>query len=333
MNESWCTCEWVMAHIWMRHGAHVNESWSWCTHIIESYKSQWVMSQIWMSHVTNMNESCHIHEWVMSHIWVTQLSHITHNGYYDTHLYRCNHTYIHQFNTHTHTSRHSRTAAPRASARTNHTHTLQHPATLYNILHHSIKSCNTILNPATLYNTLQHSITSCNTRWPPSPHAHTPHWRTAAMRAHYIAIHTLQHFVTPFTTHTYTRTSLEDCSDKSNCHGGTIATPSSFAPIATRAAAPIPWSGGSTQVGWIEKEKFSKISSIIVLYSKIQPNNKFTTATMIFVLFRGNCNTQRCADGEAWGMWRARKFLQNQPTTRFIIPLDYGTEMWEIPTK
>jgi len=229
MNESWCTCEWVMAHIWMRHGAHVNESWSWCTHIIESYKSQWVMSQIWMSHVTNMNESCHIHEWVMSHIWVTQLSHITHNGYYDTHLYRCNHTYIHQFNTHTHTSRHSRTAAPRASARTNHTHTLQHPATLYNILHHSIKSCNTILNPATLYNTLQHSITSCNTRWPPSPHAHTPHWRTAAMRAHYIAIHTLQHFVTPFTTHTYTRTSLQDCSDMGtlhrNTHPATLCTP------------------------------------------------------------------------------------------------------------
>ena len=27
VNESWHTCEWIMAHMWMSHGTHVNESW------------------------------------------------------------------------------------------------------------------------------------------------------------------------------------------------------------------------------------------------------------------------------------------------------------------
>ena len=27
MNGSWCTHEWVMAHIWLRHGEHMSESW------------------------------------------------------------------------------------------------------------------------------------------------------------------------------------------------------------------------------------------------------------------------------------------------------------------
>jgi len=52
------TCEWVMAHTWNSHGAHLNESWH--TH-------EWVMAHRWMSHSTHsmihdkhMYESCHI---------------------------------------------------------------------------------------------------------------------------------------------------------------------------------------------------------------------------------------------------------------------------------
>jgi len=53
MNESWHTYEWVMAHIWIRHGTHMN---------------QWVMAHIWMSHGTNVNESWHTYEWVVTQI-------------------------------------------------------------------------------------------------------------------------------------------------------------------------------------------------------------------------------------------------------------------------
>jgi len=73
MNESWHTYEWVMAHIWMSHGTHMNDV---STHMI------WVMAHIWVSHGTRINESCHTHEWcectyeslhifewVKAHIW------------------------------------------------------------------------------------------------------------------------------------------------------------------------------------------------------------------------------------------------------------------------
>jgi len=54
-----------MAHIWMSHVTHTNES---------CHTYEWVMLHIWMSHGTHMNVSCHAykyvaytHEWVMSH--------------------------------------------------------------------------------------------------------------------------------------------------------------------------------------------------------------------------------------------------------------------------
>jgi hypothetical protein len=57
---------WVMSHMWMSHGKHMNETCQTC---------EPVMSHTWMSHVTQMNGSCQTYEWVMSCMW---LSHITH---------------------------------------------------------------------------------------------------------------------------------------------------------------------------------------------------------------------------------------------------------------
>ena len=51
-----------MAHIWVCHVTHMNESCHTC---------EWVMSHIWMSRVTHMNESCHTYEWLMSHMWMS----------------------------------------------------------------------------------------------------------------------------------------------------------------------------------------------------------------------------------------------------------------------
>ena len=52
----------VMAHIWMSHVTHMNES----CHICE-----WGISHIWMSHVTHLNEWCHTYESIMSHTLCT----------------------------------------------------------------------------------------------------------------------------------------------------------------------------------------------------------------------------------------------------------------------
>jgi len=48
-NESCCTCEWVMAHMWMSHGTHANAS---------CYTYKWVMSHMWRRHVTQGD--CHV---------------------------------------------------------------------------------------------------------------------------------------------------------------------------------------------------------------------------------------------------------------------------------
>jgi len=78
-EESCHTYDWVMAHICMSHGTHMNES----CHTYDEAMSharmsrvtyEWIMSRIWMSHVSYMNESCLTYGWVMSHIW---LSHVT----------------------------------------------------------------------------------------------------------------------------------------------------------------------------------------------------------------------------------------------------------------
>ena len=49
---------WVMAHIWMSHGTHMNQP---------RHTYEWLMSHIWMSHGTHMNESCHTCECVIGH--------------------------------------------------------------------------------------------------------------------------------------------------------------------------------------------------------------------------------------------------------------------------
>jgi len=89
-NESWHTCDCVMAHIsmcvcvcdrtrcddvWMGHGiyiainlgAHRNESWDTC---------DWVMAHISMSHDTRINESWYTYQWVTAHISMSHGTHI-----------------------------------------------------------------------------------------------------------------------------------------------------------------------------------------------------------------------------------------------------------------
>ena len=73
--------EWVMAHIWMSHVTHMNES---------CHTYEWVMSRIWMSHVTHMNESCHTCKWVMSHTWMSHVTHVDESCH--TRAWSC-HTY------------------------------------------------------------------------------------------------------------------------------------------------------------------------------------------------------------------------------------------------
>ena len=66
-----------MAHIWMSHVTHMNES---CL----EYK--WVISHTWLCHITRMNmkEVCHTHEWVLAHTWMRHV----------THMYESCHTHV-----------------------------------------------------------------------------------------------------------------------------------------------------------------------------------------------------------------------------------------------
>jgi len=117
INESWHTCEWVMAHTWMSHVTPMNES---ChTHLpfatpltmtttldmrMYTLLSMSHAALIWVSHVTHIcmrhvtyipdndnnaryayvhtyiNESCHAYEWVMSHIWMSHVTYISDNN-------------------------------------------------------------------------------------------------------------------------------------------------------------------------------------------------------------------------------------------------------------
>ena len=74
VDESRHTHAWVMPHMWMSHGTHMNATW----HTYEG-----VMAHIWMSHVTRMHESCRTCEWVTAHMWI-------HHG---THMNKSWHTY------------------------------------------------------------------------------------------------------------------------------------------------------------------------------------------------------------------------------------------------
>jgi len=68
---------WVMAHIWMSHGTHMNESW---------HTYEWVMAHIWMSHGTHTYES----RCIVTHSYVTWLIHMCAM----THLYVCHDSFI-----------------------------------------------------------------------------------------------------------------------------------------------------------------------------------------------------------------------------------------------
>jgi len=68
MNESCCTHEWVVSHVWMSHVTHMNESCCAYEWHHESAPYEWVTQ-------THLNES-HVHIW-MSHEWMTQR--VTHN--------------------------------------------------------------------------------------------------------------------------------------------------------------------------------------------------------------------------------------------------------------
>jgi len=59
VSDSCLTYEWVMSHVWMRHGTRMNAS---------NDTHEWVMSHVWTRHVTCMNESCHTWEcWIRMH--------------------------------------------------------------------------------------------------------------------------------------------------------------------------------------------------------------------------------------------------------------------------
>jgi len=100
MNESWYTCKWVMAHIWMSHGTRnytarlevvpcqTGHTYQWVTahmyewvmdkHMNESWRKKHVYYtglgkvvhclsyHMWMSYGTRVNESWHTCEWVMT---------------------------------------------------------------------------------------------------------------------------------------------------------------------------------------------------------------------------------------------------------------------------
>ena len=84
VNESWHTCEWVMAHMWMSHGTQVNESW---------HTYEWVMAHVWMRHGTHMKESWHTYERVTAHIWTNYGTHM--NELWHTYKWVMVHKWIH----------------------------------------------------------------------------------------------------------------------------------------------------------------------------------------------------------------------------------------------
>jgi len=49
---------WVMAHMWMSHGTHMNESWHTYEWIVSPSSRYILYSILWMSHGTHVNESC-----------------------------------------------------------------------------------------------------------------------------------------------------------------------------------------------------------------------------------------------------------------------------------
>jgi len=61
MDESRHTYEWVISHIWMRHGTHKNES---------SHTHEWFMAHIWMSNVTYTYIYIYVYIYVYIYIYI-----------------------------------------------------------------------------------------------------------------------------------------------------------------------------------------------------------------------------------------------------------------------
>ena len=91
VNASFLKCEYVMSHVWMRHGAHVNAS----CHTLEC-----VVSHVYMHHVTHVNASCYKCHTFSSKQAPHQPESTT--GFALQGLQVC--MYIHHTHTHTHTT-------------------------------------------------------------------------------------------------------------------------------------------------------------------------------------------------------------------------------------
>ena len=81
VNDSCHTYERVRAHMWMRHGTRMNESW---------HTYEWVVAHVWMRHGTFMNALWHTYERVMTHMWMSRGTHMNNQG---THMKESWHTY------------------------------------------------------------------------------------------------------------------------------------------------------------------------------------------------------------------------------------------------
>jgi len=72
--ESWRTHEWVMAHTWMSHGTHMNESWHRCNvsdsrHDMYSYMRRYTKRGVsfWMTHEWHMNNAGDVWDMTRTH--------------------------------------------------------------------------------------------------------------------------------------------------------------------------------------------------------------------------------------------------------------------------
>jgi len=91
MKWEWSACkslhtvEWVMSHVWMSHGTHLNYEWN--ENKWEWMRMKWEWNdndegsenEVLVSHYAQWNESCRTYEWVMAHIWIRNEMRINEN--------------------------------------------------------------------------------------------------------------------------------------------------------------------------------------------------------------------------------------------------------------
>jgi len=73
MNESCRVFEWVMSHIWMSHVAYMEKAMShmWMRHVAHMNQSCRTYKRVmYTSHVAHMKESCRTYECILSYIWI-----------------------------------------------------------------------------------------------------------------------------------------------------------------------------------------------------------------------------------------------------------------------